>query len=167
MKTFAPTAPGAAVILAAVVVGAFAIPASASTGVASYYGPGFAGKKTASGERFNPGGLTAAHRSLPFGTRLKLTNLANGRVVIVRVNDRGPFVGGRVLDVSHGAARVLGMTGAGTARLQIEHLGRGQLAQAETAPAPRAGKAGRGAAPAIESTDDLAAQRLEERRNQI
>lgn len=162
MKAFAPTALGAAVLF-----GAFSLPVSANTGVASYYGPGFAGKKTANGERFNPGGLTAAHRSLPFGTRLKLTNLANGRVVIVRVNDRGPFIRGRVLDVSHGAARVLGMTGAGTARLQIEHLGRGQLAEADVSPAPRAGKARAKAAPVIEAGEDLAAQRLEERRNQI
>lgn len=116
MKTFAPTVLGTAVLF-----GAFCIPAHAlSGGVASFYGPGFAGKKTANGERFNPGGLTAAHRSLPFGTRLKLTNTANGRSVVVRVNDRGPFVRSRVLDVSQGAAQALGFVASGTARLRIE-----------------------------------------------
>ncbi|MCA1998625.1 MAG: septal ring lytic transglycosylase RlpA family protein, partial [Hyphomicrobiales bacterium] len=71
-------------------------------GHASYYGRELAGRKTASGERFDPGAMTAAHRSLPFGTRLRLTHLRTGRTTIVRVNDRGPFVRGRVLDVSHG-----------------------------------------------------------------
>ncbi len=86
----------------------------------SYYGRELAGRKTASGERFNPGGLTAAHRTLPFGTKLKLTNVKNGRSVVVRVNDRGPFVRGRMLDVSHGAASALGFVGQGTARLKVE-----------------------------------------------
>ena len=79
MKNFAPTALGAAVLF-----GAFALPAQANSGIASFYGPGFAGKKTANGERFNPGGLTAAHRSLPFGTRLKVTH--RGRSVMVTIN---------------------------------------------------------------------------------
>jgi rare lipoprotein A len=131
MKIFAPTALGAAVLF-----GVFAIPAHAlSGGVASFYGPGFAGKKTANGERFNPGALTAAHRSLPFGTRLKLTNTANGRSVVVRINDRGPFVGGRVLDVSQGAASALGFVAAGTARLKIEPVSGRAATQA---PTPRA-----------------------------
>ena len=69
-------------------------------GTASYYGRELAGNRTASGERFNPNGLTAAHRTLPLGTRLRVTNVANGRSVIVRVNDRGPFVGKRLIDVS-------------------------------------------------------------------
>src|SRR5687768_15626583 len=73
-------------------------------GVASYYGSELAGNRTASGERFNPHGLTAAHRTLPLGTKLRVTNVANGRSVIVRINDRGPFVGKRVIDVSLGAA---------------------------------------------------------------
>lgn len=93
-----------------------------STAHASYYGKELAGRKTASGERFNPSGLTAAHRSLPFGTRLRLTNERNGRTVVVRINDRGPFVRGRTLDVSHGAARMLGFAGQGTARLKMERL---------------------------------------------
>ncbi|MCZ8182971.1 MAG: septal ring lytic transglycosylase RlpA family protein [Beijerinckiaceae bacterium] len=88
----------------------------------SYYGQELAGRKTASGERFNPGALTAAHRTLPFGTKLKLTNIQNGRSVIVRINDRGPFVRGRMLDVSRGAASALGFVGQGTARLRVETL---------------------------------------------
>lgn len=99
--------------------------AAQSVGHASFYGNELAGRKTASGEKFNPGGLTAAHRSLPFGTRLKLTNVQNGRSVVVRVNDRGPFVRGRVLDVSKGAAVALGFVGQGTARLRIENHGGG------------------------------------------
>lgn len=88
----------------------------------SYYGSELAGRKTASGERFNPGALTAAHRTLPFGTQLKLTNTRNGRSVVVRVNDRGPFVRGRMLDVSRGAASALGFIGQGTARLHVEPM---------------------------------------------
>lgn len=80
-------------------------------GNASWYGPGFQGKKTASGERFNSGALTAAHRSLPFGTRVRVTNNATGRSVVVRINDRGPFVGGRQIDLAAGAARAIGMNG--------------------------------------------------------
>ena len=86
---------------------------------ASYYQHG---SRTASGERFNPSGLTAAHRSLPFGTRLKVTNRANGRSVVVRVNDRGPFIRGRGLDVSRGAAAALGMIGSGVATLHVAQL---------------------------------------------
>lgn len=95
----------------------------AQTGIASYYGRELAGRRTASGERFNPHGLTAAHRTYPFGTRLRVTNLANGRQVIVRINDRGPFVRRRMLDVSQGAARVLGFAGRGMARVRYERLG--------------------------------------------
>jgi len=90
------------------------------TGTASFYGPGFHGKKTASGERFDMYGLSAAHRTLPFGTVLRVTNLANGKTVEVRVNDRGPFKRGRVLDLSVGAARRLDMVGTGTARVRCE-----------------------------------------------
>jgi rare lipoprotein A len=89
-------------------------------GVASYYGTELAGNRTASGERFNPNGLTAAHRTLPLGTRLRVTNVANGRSVIVRVNDRGPFVGSRLIDVSLGAAREIQMIRSGTARVRLE-----------------------------------------------
>ena len=89
-------------------------------GVASYYGHELAGNRTASGERFNPNGLTAAHRSLPLGTKLRVTNVANGRSVIVRVNDRGPFVRNRLIDVSLGAARQIQMVRSGTARVSLE-----------------------------------------------
>jgi len=91
-------------------------------GVASWYGPGFAGRRTASGEVFDPAKLTAAHRSLPFGTMLRVTNTQNGRSVVVRVNDRGPFIAGRVIDLSRGAAEAIGMIGAGIARVRVEPL---------------------------------------------
>jgi len=89
-------------------------------GTASYYGRELAGNRTASGERFNPNGLTAAHRTLPLGTKLRVTNVANGRSVIVRVNDRGPFVGKRLIDVSLGAAREIEMVRSGTAKVRLE-----------------------------------------------
>jgi rare lipoprotein A (peptidoglycan hydrolase) len=89
---------------------------------ASYYGRELAGRRTASGEKFNPAGMTAAHRTLPFGTRLRVINPQNGRSVIVRINDRGPFVRSRGIDVSLGAAQMLGFVGQGTARLEIEEL---------------------------------------------
>lgn len=89
-------------------------------GTASYYGRELAGNRTASGERFDPHGFTAAHRTLPLGTRLRVTNVANGRSVIVRVNDRGPFVGKRVIDVSLGAAREIQMVRSGTALVRLE-----------------------------------------------
>ena len=91
-------------------------------GVASYYGNELAGNRTASGERFNPNGLTAAHRSLPLGTKLRVTNLSNGEDVIVRVNDRGPFAKSRLIDLSFGAARDIGMVRTGTARVTVEIL---------------------------------------------
>ena len=90
--------------------------------MASFYGNELAGNRTASGERFSPNALTAAHRRLPFGTRLRVTNLANGKSVTVRITDRGPFVRGRIVDVSLGAARVLGFVAHGTARVRIEQL---------------------------------------------
>ena len=92
------------------------------SGVASYYGPEFAFRRTASGEMFDPRDMTAAHRTLPFGTRIRVTNLANGRRVVLRVNDRGPYRKGRILDVSHAAARKLGFSGKGVARVRIDVL---------------------------------------------
>ncbi len=89
-------------------------------GTASYYGRELAGNRTASGERFNPHAFTAAHRTLPLGTRLRVTNVANGRSVIVRVNDRGPFVGKRLIDVSLGAAQEIQMVRSGTAQVRLE-----------------------------------------------
>jgi rare lipoprotein A len=91
--------------------------ASASSGMASYYSSGV---RTASGEAFNPNELTAAHRTLPFGTKLRVTNVSTGQSVTVRVNDRGPFVPGRVVDVSHSAAESLGMTGKGVAKVKLD-----------------------------------------------
>jgi rare lipoprotein A len=92
-------------------------------GEASYYGNELAGNRTASGERFDPRALTCAHRSLPLGTMLRVTNLSNGRSVLVRVNDRGPFTRGRILDMSIEAARNIDMvrTGKALVRLEIVH----------------------------------------------
>jgi peptidoglycan lytic transglycosylase len=92
-------------------------------GVASWYGKEFDGRRTASGEVFDMNGMTAAHRTLPLGTILKVTHLENGRSLRVKVNDRGPFVSGRILDLSYGAASRLGIVGAGTARVRIEVVG--------------------------------------------
>ena len=91
-------------------------------GMASYYGNELAGNRTASGERFDPGQLTAAHRSLPFGTMVRVTNTSNGDSVVVRINDRGPFSRGRVIDVSQAAAREIGMHRSGTARVKLALL---------------------------------------------
>ena len=92
------------------------------TGVASYYGSRHHGKRTASGERFNQHGLTAAHRSLPFGSRVRVTNLANKRSVVVRINDRGPHIRGRLIDLSRAAAEKIGMIRSGTARVRVQEL---------------------------------------------
>jgi rare lipoprotein A len=89
----------------------------ASYGLASFYGEG---SETASGEKFDPKGLTAAHPTLPFGTRLRVTNIANGRSVIVRVNDRGPFVAGRAVDVSSSAAERIGIVERGVAKVKLD-----------------------------------------------
>ena len=96
------------------------------TGTASWYGPGFHGKKTSNGERYDQNAMTAAHKLLPFGTRLRVTNLGNGRSVIVRINDRGPFVGSRIIDLSKEAAKRLNMIGSGTARVSLVALGEGE-----------------------------------------
>ena len=94
--------------------------AQAQTGIASIYA--YAGSKTASGQRAHPGGLTAAHRTLPFGTLVKVTNRRNGKAVTVRINDRGPFIRGRVIDVTPAAARALGFSGLAPVTLAV--LGR-------------------------------------------
>jgi rare lipoprotein A len=90
--------------------------ARAETGVAAYY----RGGRTASGEVSGPNGFTAAHRTLPFGTVVRVTNIRNGRSVTVRINDRGPCGRGRIIDVSQAAARQLGMIGSGTARVRVD-----------------------------------------------
>lgn len=93
---------------------------SVQVGQASWYGPGFFGNRTASGEVLRPGTLTAAHRYLPFGTKVRVTNLYNGRTAVVRINDRGPFSGGRIIDLAHGAAQILGVTASGVADVRLE-----------------------------------------------
>jgi rare lipoprotein A len=101
-----------------------ASPAEATTqsGVASWYGPRFHGRRAANGEIFNQDELTAAHRKLPFGTEIRVTNLANGRSVVVRINDRGPYIKGRILDLSRAAAQELGMVKRGVVRISLEVL---------------------------------------------
>lgn len=93
-------------------------------GVASWYGPKFNGRKTANGEIFNSKKLTAAHRTLPFGTKVKVVNRDNGKSVIVRINDRGPFAKSRIIDVSQAAAVQLGMIKKGTARVELLSVGK-------------------------------------------
>jgi rare lipoprotein A len=89
-------------------------------GTASYYGAKFQGRRTASGERFNQEALTAAHKTLPFGTRVRVTNLRNGESVEVKINDRGPYIRGRIIDLSKGAAREIGMLRSGTAKVRVK-----------------------------------------------
>ncbi len=91
-------------------------------GYASYYGPKFHGRRTASGEIFNMYAYTAAHRYLPFGTIVRVTNLENGKSVIVRINDRGPFKAGRIIDLSYAAAKKIGMIKKGVVKVKIEVL---------------------------------------------
>ncbi len=117
--------------------------AEAETGEASWYGPGFHGRLTANGEVFDKEALTAAHRTLPFGTVVRVRNLDNGREAVLRINDRGPFARGRILDVSEAGARVLGMVESGTARVRIEIL---RLGEAPKAAGPAGASATSGAA---------------------
>lgn len=91
-------------------------------GLASWYGPGFYGRKTASGEKFKKHDLTCAHRKLPFGTPLLVTNLENGKNVEVVVNDRGPFIKNKIVDLSYAAAKEIGMLGAGSAKVELKTL---------------------------------------------
>jgi rare lipoprotein A len=108
------------VLTAALALSALPIEASArgnQVGKASWYGPGFHGKKTASGERFDENALTAAHPRLPLGTKVRVTHLGNGKTVEVRINDRGPHGGGRIIDLSRAAAHRLAMDG--TARVSV------------------------------------------------
>lgn len=93
---------------------------SLGAGVASYYGRRFQGRLTANGERFNMNALTAAHKTLPFGTRVRVTNPRNGKSVTVRINDRGPFTRGRVIDLSRAAARRIGLISRGHGRVKLD-----------------------------------------------
>ena len=92
------------------------------TGEASWYGPGFYGNLTANGEVYRRGTMTAAHRTLPFGTKVRVTNLWNGRTAVIRINDRGPFIYHRVIDLGHGAASDLGLIASGIAQVKLEVL---------------------------------------------
>lgn len=103
-------------------------------GLASWYGPRFHGNRTADGERFNMNALTAAHRTLPFNSYVRVTDLATGRSVIVRINDRGPYDGHRIIDLSRRAARDLGITDDGTARVRIEWVDTGKADVSESQP---------------------------------
>lgn len=96
-----------------------ALPGKTERGGASWYGPGFHGKLTANGETFDQEALTAAHKTLKFNTRVRVTDLDTGQQVIVRINDRGPFVAGRIIDLSKGAARELGLLEKGVARVEL------------------------------------------------
>jgi rare lipoprotein A len=93
--------------------------AQKQVGTASWYGPGFQGKETASGETFKQGAMTAASKNLPLGSKAAVTNLNNGKKVVVKINDRGPYVDGRVIDLSRGAAAKLGMVERGTAKVKV------------------------------------------------
>ena len=140
--------PGAAIARAAK---ERAAKARRESGWCSYYGREFFHRRTASGERLDPDRLTAAHRTLPFGTRVRVTNLANGRRVVVRINDRGPFKQGRVLDVTPAAARKLGFAQAGLAHVRLDVLGKLPKGYATLmdAPAPPAGPRQRARARAV------------------
>jgi len=94
---------------------------STQSGMASFYGEG-AGSRTASGQRFNPSAMTAAHRTLPFGTKVRVTNKRNGKSVVVTINDRGPFIRGRIIDLSTAAAGVIGMRSSGVAPVSVERI---------------------------------------------
>jgi rare lipoprotein A len=97
-------------------------PGASQEGVASYYGARFHGRQTANGERFDMHAMTAAHPSLPFDTRVRVTHLDSGRQIVVRINDRGPFIKGRIIDLSRSAAEKLGMIRSGVARVRVERL---------------------------------------------
>ena len=124
-----------AVLVSALTLGAFPLATSAInaqdtvgivqtlSGTASWYGGKFHGRKTANGETYNQHALTAAHRYLPFGSEVVVTNSNNGESVVVRINDRGPFTGGRIIDLSHEAASQIGMINSGTARVTVEVIG--------------------------------------------
>jgi len=94
-------------------------PLTTVTGIASYYGKEFHGRKTANGETFDMNAMTAAHRTLPFGTMVRVTNLANDQSVTVRINDRGPFIKGRIIDLSYGAAKSIDLLSIGQVKLEV------------------------------------------------
>ncbi len=119
-RSLAAGFPPIALLIAAISSGCSTVGDHRQIGVASWYGPGFHGNKTASGQTFNQHALTAAHPNLPFGSRVKVTNLSNGKAVKVTINDRGPYKKGRIIDLSRAAARKLAMDG--TARVSVVAL---------------------------------------------
>jgi rare lipoprotein A len=92
------------------------------SGIASYYAAKFAGRRTASGETYSPKAMTAAHRTAPFGSKIRVTHLGSGKDVVVRINDRGPHVKGRIIDLSYAAAEKIGLTRSGTARVRLTRV---------------------------------------------
>jgi len=114
-----------------------AVPSFRQVGEASWYGPDFHGKTTANGERYNMLLMTAAHPTLPFNTLVRVTNLDNGRTAVVRINDRGPFLKGRILDLSYTAARALGANLPGVIRVKIEMVGKASPPPAGAGPATK------------------------------
>src|SRR6266545_3899616 len=140
-------------------------------GIASWYGPDFHGKPTANGETFDMNGISAAHPTLPMPSYLRVTNLANGRSIIVRINDRGPYAKERVTDLSVGAARALGFYDQGLARVRIEYVGRAPLGGSDDrmllatlrhgnpAPAPSLSRVAAAAPFALPSNNERAAGR--------
>jgi rare lipoprotein A len=136
METFRRVGAGSALALGLALAGCYSPPARppaatapssfSQEGMASWYGPGFHRHRTADGERFDMNALTAAHRTLPLNSVVRVTNLDNGRSVIVRINDRGPYEPGRIIDLSAKAARDLGMKEDGLAHVRIEFANEGQ-----------------------------------------
>jgi len=115
---------GVSLIAAGVIIGLASNPSGGfyQTGIASWYGPNFQGNPTANGEIFDMNELTAAHKSLPFNTRVKVVDLSSGKNVVVRINDRGPFIKGRIIDLSRRAAEKLGIIDSGTAEVGLKIL---------------------------------------------
>lgn len=126
MQTFSKLLVAAALSLslsAPTIVSAHEVKATSTlAGVASWYGPGFHGRLTANGERYDMNGMTAAHKTLKFGTKVRVTNKNNGKSVVVRINDRGPYADKRIIDLSKGAANAIGMIASGTASVSVEVL---------------------------------------------
>lgn len=129
-QIFAATLLGFAAITGSAAIADTKTRTTGQHGVASWYGPGFYGRKTANGERYTGKGLTAAHRSLPFGTMARVTDKRTGRSIVVRINDRGPFKRGRVIDLSTASARALGMNGL--AQVVVTPLVRVATGEAQT-----------------------------------
>jgi rare lipoprotein A len=127
------------------------------TGIASWYGPGFHGKETANGEIYNQNAMTAAHRTLPMPSMVRVTNLENGRSIKVRINDRGPFAHGRIIDLSKRAAELLGFMKQGTAKVRVEIL---ETESRQAALAAGAGEAVTGTVPQAAPVETVAVQEL-------